>query len=331
MKFKVVGAGMAGLLAAAILRDDCSEVLEMQSELPNNHSALLRFRSSIVGDALNIPFRKVKVMKAVVPHTGNPIGDALSYSLKTNGHATLRSSISANGEIEDRYIAPNDLINQMALKVSAPIRFQKELEAPVTSRKRTSSIKERQKEPIISTIPMPVLMTILEYPDKPEFKSVIGYNLNVKLQSTDVCATLYYPNPSLKRYRASITGDRLTIEYAFPGLNADESAAKMDRMMTHPKECFDECQEVLADFGLGYYQAAKMIGKPEIKLQRYAKVLPIEDTARKRFIVWASDEHGIFSLGRFATWRPSLLLDDIVNDVRVIQKIAADGAYDHRK
>ncbi len=60
------------------------------------------------------------------------------------------------------------------------------------------------------------------------------------------------------------------------------------------------------------------------------KILPIDEDVRKRFIMWASDKHQVYSLGRFATWRPGLLLDDVVNDVRVIQRIHKQGNYEHR-
>jgi hypothetical protein len=61
----VVGAGMAGLLAGSMLRKDCPLILEARERLPHNHSAVLRFRSSIVGDTVGIPFRKVQAIKAV--------------------------------------------------------------------------------------------------------------------------------------------------------------------------------------------------------------------------------------------------------------------------
>jgi hypothetical protein len=61
------------------------------------------------------------------------------------------------------------------------------------------------------------------------------------------------------------------------------------------------------------------------------KILPIDEDIRRRFIMWASDNFGIYSLGRFATWRPGLQLDDLVNDVRVIQRISSTNSYDYRK
>jgi hypothetical protein len=64
--------------------------------------------------------------------------------------------------------------------------------------------------------------------------------------------------------------------------------------------------------------------------QPYAKIVSISDRARKKFMVWATDNHNVYSLGRFATWRPGLLMDDVVNDVRVIQSLVENGTYSHR-
>jgi cation diffusion facilitator CzcD-associated flavoprotein CzcO len=103
----VVGAGMAGLLAGSMLRKDCPLILEARERLPHNHSAVLRFRSSIVGDTVGIPFRKVQAIKAV-ERWSNPIADTLSYSMKTNGAYTIRSSVTADAKVSERYIAPSD-------------------------------------------------------------------------------------------------------------------------------------------------------------------------------------------------------------------------------
>ena len=63
MTISVIGAGLAGLLAGNMLRHRDPVIHEVQPSLPNNHSAVLRFRSSAVGDVLNIPFQKVKMIK----------------------------------------------------------------------------------------------------------------------------------------------------------------------------------------------------------------------------------------------------------------------------
>lgn len=317
-EFTVIGAGMAGLLAAALLRDECSQVIEAAPALPNNHSALLRFRSSVVGDALNIPFTPVNVIKAV-KSLGNPIADAISYSLKTNGNATLRSVTTANGEIERRFIAPHDFIPRMAAKVTAPIQFGKKWELG-------AGVGERL---VISTMPMPLLMGILGYQPLPLFTSVHGWTATAKLSSTNFCGTLYLPSKEDQPYRVSVTNDRLIVEYAFPHMSSDQAAKAMKWVSDYPANQQKHLHEILQMIGM---DSSFIVGKPEFKPQPYAKILPISDTERKRFILWASEEHNIYSFGRFATWRPGLLLDDLVEDLRVIQRLA-NGAtsYDARK
>ena len=61
----IYGAGLAGLLAANMLRGMSPTVFEAQGSLPNNHGALLRFRSDKAGTACGIPFKKVHVTKAI--------------------------------------------------------------------------------------------------------------------------------------------------------------------------------------------------------------------------------------------------------------------------
>lgn len=299
---RVIGAGMAGLLAAGMLRKDCKAVLEAKASLPDNHSAVLRFRSSIVGDTLNIPFKKVRAVKASLPWR-NSIADMMAYSRKTNGEYTLRSIASANGEQVERYIAPPDFLDRMVAAVQAPIRF---------NHKWTGA--NDGGTPTISTLPMPVLMRMLNYEGPtPTFQSRAGYSLRAKIQNCNMFCSLYVPNPGFAPYRISITGDELIAEV----VSSEQATGHHQRMWM---------DQVLDLMGLD----ASELSSIELKAQPFMKILPIDEQARKKFIMWASDKHSIFSLGRFATWRPGLLLDDLVNDVRVIQRIAASGNYDHR-
>ena len=65
--------------------------------------------------------------------------------------------------------------------------------------------------------------------------------------------------------------------------------------------------------------------------QKYGKIAPIDDAQRKRLLFRITHEHGLFSLGRFATWR-NILLDDVVDDIAVIKRLARSGAaYDVHK
>jgi hypothetical protein len=63
-----------------------------------------------------------------------------------------------------------------------------------------------------------------------------------------------------------------------------------------------------------------------VKRQDYAKIMPIEERERQTFMHWLNGTRGIaYSLGRFACWRPGLLADDLIKDVRVIEKWIRGG------
>lgn len=296
----IVGAGLSGLIAASMLRSEVSAVFEKQSSLPNNHNALLRFRSSVVGDAVGIPFRKVSVIKTSKVWR-NEVADAISYSIKCTGKAEIRSVTSARGEIEERYIAPSDFISRLGKEIQGKVAFDQDI---------SNALKNRiDGEPIISTIPMPVLMKVLGYQNKIDFESTSGTVISHTLpENFDICATVYLPSPEDIPYRVSITGRELIIEIG---------------------EIINKTHEVIA----AITTACEALGIPKelhrditiwakYKEQKYAKISPTNENVRRDFIQWATREFGIYSLGRFACWRPKTLLDDIVNDVRVIQRMS---------
>jgi len=302
----VIGAGMAGLLAGAMLRSECRKVVEAQASIPNNHSAVLRFRTQEVANALNIPFKEVEVLKSVALWR-NPVADAMSYSYKNTGTSSLRSIISATGEAATRYISPPDLIQRMAKNVMADI----DLGAKVQGKDLT-----KWKDPIISTLPMPILMRMLDWETDQQFHSVDGINFKARVLGMDAYFSLYVPDPDFPASRISMAGDELTVECPMP---------------------FDQGMPVAPELLMA--GAAQLIGVEGFRIkdvvrhdQKYAKILPIDGDHRKRFMLWATEHHNIYSLGRFATWRPGLLLDDVVNDVRVIHAmINGKTAYDAKK
>lgn len=290
----IAGAGMAGLIAGRMLSRHCPSIVEAQPSLPNNHSAVLRFRSSIVGDVLGIPFKKVKMIKTAMPWR-NPVADALAYSFKNTGVQRSDRSISAGFVAEDRFIAPPDFIAQLAsglnITYSRPLDFECD-----------PSFDGRPA--IISTIPMPALMNALGYqPGGPviPFKSVPGVNIKARITHTDAYVSLLTPDPSLPFSRLSLTGDELVVEC----LNV--------KKIIRPEDVFIQACNLL---GFG---SAWIVGEIEVSEARYSKILPIDEDARRSFLHWATDNFNIFSLGRFATWRPNLLLDDLVNDIRLIE------------
>jgi hypothetical protein len=189
--------------------------------------------------------------------------------------------------------APPDLIEQMAsrVEVSLGCRWSFPLGGPK----------------VISTIPMPALMEALDYPwrSRVKFRYSFGTNVRAMVLKSDAYVSLLVPDPELAFSRVSLTGEDLVVEFPSSGPN--------DRPL-------DEWAKLVA-------QAAALIGVRssdigdgiEIARQAYHKIAPIDDVDRVTFIHWASTMEGrAWQLGRFATWRPGLLLDDLVNDVRLI-------------
>ena len=288
MKINILGAGMSGLLAANILRRHDITIIEKQKELPNNHHAVLRFRTPEVGNILGIPFKKVNMIKTHVPY-GNVVADSLSYSRKTTGQYLSNRSIVEGTVIAERYIAPPNLIEQMAQNIN--INYD--------------SFEYTDKLPHISTIPMPMLMNILGYPHVIDFKSMPGIVFTGRILDCDAYVSVLFPGPDVPYSRATITGDNLIVE--FPNLR--ELPDTPDLAHVYYSLGLHDCVVLDADF----------------KRQDFFKIIEIDDSERKKFMRWATVNFNIYSLGRYSTWRPKLLLDDLIQDVRKIESWIVGG------
>jgi hypothetical protein len=283
----IIGAGMAGLLAANILRRHKVTVLERQKELPNNHHAVLRFKSEEIGHLLGIPFKKVNMIKTVASYTNNIVADSLSYSKKVTGKYLSNRSIIDGTVTAERWIAPENLIEQMAEHVLVSYNTE-----------WTPRVKAQIPIPVISTIPMPQLMNILGYECKEFFTSIPGIVFTGTIQNCDAYCSILFPGPE-PFSRATITGDQLIIE--FPGM--EEVPESLDIAKAYWQLGFSDAVILDADFSK----------------QPYFKITEIDEAERKAFQRWATVTYGIYSLGRYATWRPKLLLDDLVDDIRKIE------------
>ena len=290
MKINIIGAGMAGLLAANMLRRHDITVYEAQPKLPNNHHAVLRFRSPEIGTILGVPFKKVNMIKTYEPYM-NVVADSLSYSKKCTGKYLSDRSIIAGTTIAERYIAPPNLVEQMAKNVHIEYGFDFKAKKELTFY-------------TISTIPMPQLMNILGYPNEGFFSSVPGVIFTGRVLDCDAYVSVLFPGPG-PYSRATITGNQLMIE--FP--NREEIPESLDL--------------ALAYNALGLYDTVVLDG--EFKKQKYFKITEIDEAERKKFQRWATVNYNTFSLGRYATWRPKLLLDDLIDDIRKIESWITGG------
>lgn len=303
----IYGAGLAGLVAANILRRHSPIIREAQPSLPNNHEALLRFRTDAVSRATGIPFREVEVIKSI-RYKGRTLArpDIQTnnlYSFKVTGEYHPRSI----GNLQDstRYIAPPDFIRQLAKGV------QIEYNSPLTP----EDIHERpDTAPVISSIPMPLLMNLAKWSDVPVFKfrTIWSVWFEINNPATDLYQTIYYPDPDLPYYRVSITGNKVIIEFS---INPDVKGLDI------------YVEQILRDFGIAHRPAPTSI---QVKEQKYGKLLPIDDAIRRRFILAMTDEYRIYSIGRFATWR-QILMDDVVKDAQILDRWINDrDAYQRR-
>lgn len=312
-KIEIIGAGMAGLLAGNMLRRDDVRLFEAQPELPNNHHGVLRFRSKAVQDATGIPFREVKVLKGVDEQ--DSLKAAMEYSAKVTGEYALRSVL--NLEPSTRYIAPENFIRDMADGVSITYSHKYNFETPIDDIVR------------ISTIPMSALMDALMYDGpRPEFRFRKGWSFKALIKDCDVFATRYYASPMVPFYRTSITGNVLTVEFAG---ERDHSTA------AHSTDPNDELLvrawigSILEDFGINRDNVLQVLPAQDA---HYAKIVELTGSDREaadEFMHWATNEHNIYSLGRFATWRSGLLMDDVVQDVQRIARWIEGGNYQRKK
>jgi hypothetical protein len=290
----ILGAGLNGCIAA--MRFPEARILEYLPT-PTVHKAVLRFRSDAVSDLTGIPFKKVSVQKAIV--VGNDyvqpsIKLSNLYSRKVSGKATARSI--DNLEPTERWIAPDDFHAQMLTNLRHRITVGSDY------------IPNKLDEPIISTIPLPIMCNKLGI-DSPLAQAESAkpiYIRTIEFQSADVYQTIYYPDHAIGIYRASMTGSMLIIE----------SIAQITSR---------DCMKVIEHFGL----SGMIHTFGEETIQKFGKFIPLEGIKRKKLMLSLTRDHGIYSLGRHATWR-KLLLDDSIKDMDVIERLIAVDEYDLR-
>lgn len=289
---KIIGAGLAGLLAGNLF--PLAEIIEAGPASQMSHKAVLRFRSKAVGDAVGIDFREVTVHKGLWmdgQFVQPSILLANRYSRKVIGKLADRSVW--NLEPSKRFIAPEDFVHQLGQRCHTRVRW----DTPISS--------FPPDEPCISTIPMSLTTKMVNAPTAPDFKFAQIVVMRWKVKNSDVFQTVYFPDPDLNLYRASITGDLLIAEFMY----APDTNEQIN-------------ENVMSAFGLTMDDVEPI----DSTKQRFGKISPIDDAWRRGFIFRLTRDHDIYSLGRFATWR-NILLDDVLKDIYVIKKLLNTDPY----
>jgi len=285
----ILGSGIAGMLAALTFRN--ATILEKEGE-PSNHRALLRFRSDVVANYTGIKFERVKVRKGIWfedKFVQPSIITSNLYSKKVLGVISDRSI--NNLSTEERFVAPESFIEQLHERVKDRIEFNYEVRS-------LSGLGET-----ISTIPLNIMARIIgEKAPEPFNYAPITVD-RYRVRNAKVYQTIYFPDPEINCYRASITGDLLIVEKSADGVS--------------------DLGQILRAFGLG---DSDIVEEKMNHVQRYGKIQPLQNESwRLAFMGALTLKHQVWSLGRFATWR-NILIDDLVQDIDYIRRNSSENS-----
>lgn len=305
----IVGAGLAGLIAAHAWPS--ARIIERAPAPAAAHRALLRFRSDAVARLTGIEFKRVTVRKGIWSAGGFVPPDlrlANLYSQKCLGLALADRSIW-NLDPAARFIAPLDFHERLLAQVGGRVSWDTALRLDQVGQHVVSTAPLSETAQLLARLPGALVL--------PEFRRagifVRQRDLGPKV---DLYQTVYFPDAALSLYRASITGRALIMEFAGEAFPSDIFAAEA---------------LVMRAFGLADSPAAHVSPAGVIDAQqRFGKIADIDAATRQQLLFRLTHELGIYSLGRFATWR-NILLDDVVHDIDVVKSLMRGGAYDLRQ
>lgn len=315
----ILGAGWAGMLAAEFWPG--AEILERDSDartLTGTTGAFIRCRHPNAALILQAPHRTAQVHRCIATVTWDthtdvqPLDSALYARKVAPGGALAARSINrcTGGAAELRHILlPEDLVAARQ-RAGARVHYDTTPEAVAVALRAASP-----KAPVVSTLPMHLVLTALtdsfDAPPAPElFRGRPCYVLETELArcEQDFCWTVYVPSSFTDIARITITGGRAIVELVPSKSSAEFSAQKIE----------DAAE-------LALFQLFSVAHK-DIKQWRWHQVSKF--SATPEYVAWAREvvyllsvERGIYSLGRAATGRPGVLIDDLYNDCRVINKL----------
>ena len=310
MRVIIIGDGLAGRIAHHGLKSmlgladgDSLEVFDARKEddITENHHAVLRIRDPNTALYLGADIEKIEVTKGIF-WNGEILNEASIlhnnlYSLKL-GNSLQNKSINNLGACT-RYL----LRSVSALdKVHRGKVFEgfTDVGEAVFSDRDTKDLAQIKYDAIISTIPMPVMLdkAKIDFDIRFDTQPIFVYKGYLNIDS-HVHQTLYFPDPSMSTYRATIQGNRFILE----------STAQITKELTF-----------IFQSAFGLNEGDIMMEEDQPKIQQNGKMILIDDDIRKQFITQLTDKYKVFSFGRFATWKP-LRTDHLIPDIELIKKM----------
>jgi hypothetical protein len=319
----VVGAGLAGTMVARMLSSHSKILVVDQRKTPDtrNHWALLRFRDLEVARALGVTVREIEVEKAVywrgsLHYTPNITMNNL-YSIKAYGSIGNRSLRSIG--VAKRYLPTSTPQPTDCLWGAKLVSINKKVAKFAYEDGTTFLVRYGV---CVSTIPMAALIDSLElitnempmpsHAIMSEPITVMRLELGRSLMST-VNQTIYFPENRFHTYRATLEGSTLIVEAI-----GDESKDSI----------LEEYEEICSVFGLpstlSNLTSFRKIGDENFHVQPIGKINEMDDEIRRDIIYQLTDHYSIYSVGRFATWRP-IRADQLVKDVQKVERMIRQG------
>jgi len=303
-KIIVVGAGLSGIMTAKYFSSHNPVIYEMSDRkiFSDEHAAVMRVKGPEVGMILGCPMKKINISKAIYAdgklHNEPDIRLKNMYSLKVTGTIAERSIDYSSNRNDERFIFTQDSIPKYH-----DVRFRTKIKR-ITDNREIISICDRKEtltedvEIIISTIPMPAMLEItgVKHSIKFEYQPIKVTTADINVQSS-VHQTIYFPELGINIYRATLENRKMMIE----SINDWPTDAEIDIV----KWCFSVSE--LSDVNT--------------KEQRFGKITAVDDSFRRSIIMELTQRFNVYSIGRFATWNPAVKADDVVNDLKRIEKL----------
>lgn len=304
----IIGAGLAGMLAGYAFPHE--PIFEAKDRAYIGHQALLRFGSPAISDLTGIEFRQVNVHKGIWLDGSfhePTIRLCNMYAMKVVGELIDRSIWNIAPVV--RWVPPTNFHERLVDGLGGRVHWDAAVNIEIFNDCRNRA------GPVISTIPLPILASeLLGY--KGDFASAKIVATTAHIPHADIFQTVYFPSPSHGLYRASITGAQLICEWT-----GDDMADLGD--------VDQACTELGQAFGWDELYDYAMNSLESFHVQTFGKLSPLHKEVRQSLLVRLTSRFGIYSLGRFATWR-NIMLDDVVKDIVVIKKLMAASDYDKR-
>ena len=325
----ILGAGLSGCLAGVMNPE--ATIIEAKTEAAfkasPEHKAVLRFRTNKISQLTGIPFKEVQVRKSIWYQDREfrfpDIRLTNMYSRKVADGYFDRSIV--NLETVTRWLPPEDFHVRILSKVAGRVRFgykigeiSKTHIGVVLDGRRPDEMSPLSREgPIISTIAMPIMAKILGLESPVQFSSGKKvYVVRLRVQNSNLNVSMYYPDPDLPVYRASVMGDVLSIEMI------QDMLPVLPAMIPELIEAQKYVLTVLNSLGIDIKDVSSIDQGSQLGKISYA----VDDRIRKNWILKLTLEHGIYSLGRFALWK-NILQDDVFEDSMKIRSFIESGTH----